>query len=795
MIGDKIRGGFAGFSLGTDLGEATAAKLRAHQIATLISLTPIMMLANVLNVFAIYYFIGGNPDTGYLGFWVLGICTLAILGFFHWYTARNRQPVTKTSKKGLYKAARGAAVLGIMWGIFPAMLYPGADHSTKMVIIAVTTGMLGGGTVSLYIVPPAMFAWIAAMSVGSLFSLIASGQPEDASMIVLFLIYSISMLVAGRSMAKRFANSIVVGLELQDKSETVGLLLKDFAENARDWLWEMDADGVLIRGQQEFKENLGIPITTFDPADHPRSREGAALNAADIRSFECIWAKYLTQQSFHDVTIVANMPGGNRWVNVSGKPLFDQNGSFAGFRGVASNVTEAKIAEERIAHMAHNDSLTGLLNRASFSYELDTQLKKPDREGGWAVMYLDLDGFKGVNDKYGHAIGDQLLIAVAARVKNTFRRRDVVARIGGDEFAILCKSAGNCATLSSLAEKLIGHISTVFDLGDIKVKIGVSIGIAIPGASATNGFALLNNADLALYRAKAEQKGSYRFYQLEMDKQEKHKRGLERDLRDAMRQGELSIYYQPVVKSEDAKVAGFEALIRWYHPIRGQILPSVFIPMAENIGIIDDIGAWVLEQACAEATNWSEEIFLAVNLSPRQFSSGHVISTVEYALNKSGLSPERLELEITESVFIEKPDNVLEILSHLKDMGIAIAMDDFGTGYSSLSYLLKFPFEKLKIDRSLVTSVDSDQNAQNILDTITRLGAVMSLQITAEGIETTEQSEILKSLNCTFLQGYLFGKPMPASKLPAFLLNRYIYSNETTGEIPAAEPEKFAATG
>ncbi len=458
---------------------------------------------------------------------------------------------------------------------------------------------------------------------------------------------------------------------------------------------------------------------------------------------------------------------------MSGKPLYNQKKEFIGFRGVASDITEKKHTEERIAYLAHNDALTGLVNRANFAKALDEMVSDSTKNKQWSIFYLDLDGFKIVNDIHGHSMGDRLLGEVAKSLKKVVPDRDIVARLGGDEFAILCKSAGTVQSVSSLAETILNALSQPYLLDSVKLYIGVSIGITLRSRDGSDAHTLMNNADLALYRAKAEGRGVFRLYEHHMDEIVKERRSLEINLKSALNNGELSLAYQPLISAKDTKTVSFETLARWNHPHRRPIPPSDFIPIAESLGIIAEIGDWVLHRACIEAVKWPEHLSVAVNLSPQQFKSNHITNTVIDALSKSGLAPSRLELEITEGLFMENTEEVLYSLRELKGMGVSISLDDFGTGYSSLSYLLKFPFDKLKIDRSLIRSLDTDPNAKNVLEAITKLASVMNLTVTAEGVETLDQVKVLLNMHCTHFQGFLFGQPLAQEALATYLIREF----------------------
>ena len=434
------------------------------------------------------------------------------------------------------------------------------------------------------------------------------------------------------------------------------------------------------------------------------------------------------------------------------------------------DVTERKQAEARIAYMAHHDALTLLPNRVLFHERLDEALARVRRHGeSLAVHCLDLDHFKGVNDTLGHPIGDDLLKAVAQRLGACLRDSDLVARLGGDEFAIVQSPLRDPNEASALANALIETVSRPYEVRGHEVVVGASIGIALAPADGEAPDALLRNADMALYRAKAEGRGTAHFFEPEMDRRIQARRILELDLRKAFAHGEFELYYQPLINLSSNEVSGFEALLRWRHPERGMVAPAEFIPLAEEIGLIVPLGEWVLRKACSEAVKWPSELKIAVNLSPAQFRSRGVVQAVLTALAYSGLPADRLELEITESVLLGETDVNLATLHQLREIGVRISMDDFGTGYSSLSYLRCFPFDKIKIDRSFVRDLSERPDCLAIIRAVAGLGISLGIATTAEGVETQEQLDRLRAEGCTEVQGYLFSPPRPATELAGLM--------------------------
>jgi diguanylate cyclase (GGDEF)-like protein len=429
------------------------------------------------------------------------------------------------------------------------------------------------------------------------------------------------------------------------------------------------------------------------------------------------------------------------------------------------DVTERRQAEAKIMHMARHDALTNLPNRVLFRDKMEQALNRGEK---LAVMFLDLDRFKGVNDSLGHPVGDALLCAVTERLLRVVRGVDTVARLGGDEFAIV-QSSARPTDASELAAEVIETFQEPFEVHGHQVVIGTSIGIAMAPADGTEPDQLLRNADMALYRAKAEGRGTYHFFQPGMDAQMQERRRLELDLRKAMIAEEFELYYQPLIQLASGEVCGFEALIRWNHPERGLVSPGEFIPVAEEIGLIGPLGEWVLKQACLDAAAWPNKLTVAVNLSAVQFRNPMLALSVVSALGQSGLSASRLELEITETVLLQDDRAVLDTLHQIRDLGVRISMDDFGTGYSSLSYLRSFPFDKIKIDRSFVRELGKENDCVAIIRAVTRLGSSLGMITTAEGVETEQQLEILRAEGCVQVQGYLFSRPRPKAEIPKLL--------------------------
>ena len=436
-----------------------------------------------------------------------------------------------------------------------------------------------------------------------------------------------------------------------------------------------------------------------------------------------------------------------------------------GWVATHEDITEQRQSVVKIEYMAHHDALTDLANRVLLNDRLEYALGRVQHGEMVAVHHLDLDQFKAVNDTFGHPCGDKLLRIVAERLRGLVGEADTIARMGGDEFVIVQATIADPADATSLAQGVIDALSEPYDIDGQQAVIGVSIGISVGPGDGSNPDKLLRNADLALYRAKSDGRGTFRFFEPVMDLQMQTRRIMEQDLRKALPSGEFELHYQPVVNLASKEISGFEALIRWNHPSKGMISPADFIPLAEEIGFIVPMGEWVIRQACATAAQWPDKLHVAVNISAIQFRSPGLMQVIVSALAASGLAPTRLEIEITESVLLHNKEATLAVLHQLRALGIRIAMDDFGTGYSSLTYLQSFPFDKIKIDRSFVKNITENSSSLNIVRAVAALANGMGMTATAEGVETAEQLHSIASEGCTEMQGFLFSRPLPAAEI------------------------------
>jgi len=571
---------------------------------------------------------------------------------------------------------------------------------------------------------------------------------------------SFNLMIADLAEARR--NLIARSEEINVQYERLSVAVNNMPQG----LCMFDGEQNLIISNRRYAEIYGIDPSEFEPgAPLSAILERRAAVTINYEGAEDLVGELLAavgnREAWHRTSELAD----GRVIAVSHRPI-PNGGSLA----IHEDITDRRKAEARIEHLAHYDALTDLPNRGLFREDVDRALSSVERGAALAVLCLDLDHFKQVNDTLGHPIGDALLQAVAERIRSCVRPTDRIARLGGDEFAIVQIPVDQPVDCISLASRLIARIAEPYDLNGHQIVIGASVGIALAPGDGRDFDRLLKGADMALYRAKQDARGTYRFFESEMDARMQARRGLELDLRKALALGEFELFYQPLIHLGTNRVTCFEALLRWRHPERGFVMPDDFIPLAEEIGLIGSIGAWVLKKACNEALNWPGDIAVAVNLSALQFKNGRVVLDVISALGESGLPARRLELEITETVLLRDTEATMVTLTQLKDLGTRIAMDDFGTGYSSLGYLQKFPFDKIKIDRTFVKDLLDKPESIAIVRAVSGLGNALGITTTAEGVETVGQLQKLRLEGCTEVQGYLFSKPRPAHELGSLLV-------------------------
>ncbi|MFV0643032.1 MAG: EAL domain-containing protein [Sphingomonadaceae bacterium] len=537
-------------------------------------------------------------------------------------------------------------------------------------------------------------------------------------------------------------------------------ILRDYEETGQGWFWETDRRGYLtyvsdsiatLAGKNKSRL-IGRPLTDLFDLRH-ENREGERTLQFHLSA----------RSAFQDLSVRAAIVEDERYWSINGRPIFDSFHNFSGFRGSGTDLTAKRQSEEQASRLAMFDSLTGLANRHHMSQSLEKILASPQQaQRESAVFLLDLDRFKQVNDTLGHPAGDALLKQVSLRLQRVVGELGLVGRLGGDEFEVIVPGRIENAILAQLATEIIGLLSQPYSVEGQRVIIGASVGIAVCPEHGETSEELIRNADLALYAAKDSGRGKHFFYANDLHSAAEERAQLEQDLRDAISLGGLELHYQPVVHTTTERISGFEALLRWKHPKLGWMSPAKFIPVAEDAGLIDAIGEWAIRTACNDLAGWPEEVRCAVNVSTLQFANPQLANTITSALAQSGITPSRLELEITESVFLQDDANVDRVFAALKGIGVRLALDDFGTGYSSLGYLKKAPFDKIKIDQSFVrgATIEGSRNGA-IIASIVSLAQALGMDTTAEGVETFDELDLVRMHGCSHIQGYIYDKPLP----------------------------------
>jgi diguanylate cyclase (GGDEF)-like protein len=654
---------------------------------------------------------------------------------------------------------------GLAWASMPAVLLPALDDAHRFVVGAVCAALISHAYVAGPIFSLALLA-VAPVVAGMFVGLAGCEGPVGESVAVLLSLYAAFVFVSARRMSRHSYQRIRDRVTVQAQSETIGFLLKDFAEGTSDFLWETDKAGRLRQARAAMAALLCV-----DPAGLRHRTLPAILrefaDPAGAADAEAVATAIEARTSFRDRTVRLATAQGTRWITLNGKPVTDEQGTFAGYRGVGSDATESREAQARIAFLAGHDALTGLPNRGGFQETLTAlcrDVRSAERHG--ALFYLDLDGFKAVNDRSGHLVGDRLLKEVATRLLGVAGPH-FVFRLGGDEFAVVVRDVVR-PEAEALASHIVAALCCPFQVNEARLEIGVSVGIAYVPDDAIEPTSLLMRADLALYAAKADGKGCWRCFDPSLEERVVRQRQLDVDMRAALAADEMELHYQPLVDMRSGRVTGFEALLRWYKPGHGWVSPGEIIPIAETTGFIVEIGRWALRRACTDARTWSD-LKIAVNISSIHVRMPGFHAEVAAVLRETGLAPDRLEIEITESVLLDHGPEVLENLMRLRTTGVRIALDDFGTGYSSLSYLTEFPFDKVKVDRSFVRDLHGRPEKVAVVEAIARMARALSMNVTVEGVETVQQLDVLRDKRCDIAQGFLYSPARPASEVAALI--------------------------
>ncbi|HLL30126.1 MAG TPA: EAL domain-containing protein [Allosphingosinicella sp.] len=650
-------------------------------------------------------------------------------------------------------ALHGAAT-AILWLATALAVAPSAQ--TLVVKAALIAG--AGAAIPIFFMVPALMILATVTTFG-----VAALMPSEEPVVAIGAALALFLLCLGVSRSRQLLFSARERLSLEWQAKKARRFVADFEASGRGWFWETNADGALTYVSEPLAAHLGLDAAELIGR---RFEEVLLLDCADGDDSRRTLGFHLCAR-FPFAEVVVRAPAADDvWWSLSGSPNFDDYGRFLGFRGLGSNLSEQLRNEAEASKLARYDSLTNLPNRAMMRSMLDQALANADaRRRGCALMIIDLDRFKQVNDTLGHPVGDKLLKKVAGRLTEVLGEDGQVGRLGGDEFEAILPGIEEEGRLSELARRLIEQVSRPYKIEGHEVRIGTSVGIAVAVPGKTLAEELIKAADVALYAAKADGRGTFRFFAREMHALATERQILEKDLRHALANGQLTLHYQPIVDSVSEEVVAFEALLRWNHPSRGLLPPALVIPIAEESGLMPRIGDWVLRTACAEAAKWPEHIRVAVNLSPVQFADPALAATVTGTLAASRLDPGRLELEITEAVFLADRAVTEATLARLRTIGVRLALDNFGTGHSGLGHLRDAPLDKIKIDQSFVRGA-AERGSRNgaIVRAIVVLAESLGIDTTAEGAETIEELALIRRLGCSQVQGFVFARPMPADE-------------------------------
>jgi diguanylate cyclase (GGDEF)-like protein/PAS domain S-box-containing protein len=749
LISARLPGGESA-GLAASGAETESSPLRDVQLISRAHLAPFFAAANIVAALIMTASLWGSvPPT-----WVLPwIGAVAVVNLAAMKLART-QSITCVGRSGrrvpLWSLVGEVAARALVWVSLPLYLFPSLDAGSQVIAASVMAG-LGVGALGLVVIPPCATAWMIVFT-GGVGGALLLGRHTVPFQHMLSIVFTLGVSIFGVLTVARWAfHQLKTNADVGSQSESASLLLQEYEQRGVGWLWQIDAENRVTYISSRMSALLGTPATQLIGHSLPSLLGGQAELGRVL----------LEKQPFNSLEMELKTPRGARWISIAGDPIVDTAGRFEGFRGVGSDITEIRQTQERLTHLANVDVLSGLPNRGRVRQLLGEALRAATTGNvPCAIMFLDLDGFKPVNDTFGHPKGDAVLRAVAKRLVDEVGSEGSVGRMGGDEFAIVVPDAQSRRKVEKLADRIIASIREPYIIDQTEIRIGVSIGCAfgpIDGATVDD---LILKADLALYQAKDAGRGCARYFSSELQSEQEDRVRLETDLRSAIASKQFHLVFQPLINAKTQKLIGFEALIRWNHPSRGFVPPNVFIPVAEETGLMPTIGEWVIDEACKACASWPEPITVALNISPKQIVLPALPNIVSEALARYKLPGNRIELEVTEGVFLGDNGSTLDVLKRLRALGVGIALDDFGTGYSSIGYLNKAVFHKLKIDGSFVREAGSRPENVAIIQSIVQLAKSFRMSVTAEGVETAEDFERMRDLGCDTIQGFLFGKPL-----------------------------------
>ncbi len=747
----------------TDPADGDWARLRGMQFASLAKASLARMLAHGLAAIACVALFVGKVGWIPVGVWLAGLAVALI------HASKCDRSVADADRRHMTRDERNsqtisAVVLALIWVAPIAISTRYGDQVTRLELWAVLAMLMTALAVVLPAVPMGTLLFAGVAGGACIVSFALHGSYDMAVISLAFC----AVVTAGTiEAARNFLTSSIAAASVSEKDEVVSLLLREFEEGEADWLWQIDPSRRVRSVSPRFAFALGMDPAQIDGKPLIQLVAGPAWETGQFpSSLHDLAERLKRRESFSNLLVRVTIKGQQRWWELSGTPKLDDNGVFDGFRGVGSDVTEQRESSDKIAHMARYDALTGLPNRTMLNEALGEAMRYAEQ---WrtrcAFLMIDLDRFKSVNDTLGHLVGDQLLARVSERIKEQMSENELCGRLGGDEFAIVIRDASDISNVERVAQRVIDRLSEPYEVDHHTLYVGASIGSAVGPRDGSTVETLMRNADLALYRSKEDGGGQHHFYEPSLHAHAEERRKLEFSLRRALERNEMVLNYQPVVDAESEEIVSFEALIRWHSEEHGLVSPGKFIPLAEDTRLIIPIGEWVLREACRQAVRWPDDIKVAVNASAEQLLDPNFAASVVGALSSSGLAPQRLEVEVTESLFMRDANQARAALEQIMSLGCGVALDDFGTGYSSLAYIRNLRFSTIKIDRTFVQGA-ATQNPESlaIIRAVVAMADSLEMSTTAEGVENERELAMVRQLGCKKIQGFHFGRPMPADE-------------------------------